>query len=70
VREQLVGVTYLDPDGRPAYCYNSETASARVEVSERTGREWGPPEVFESSGRCHFEFGTRTRVPGIELAIT
>lgn len=69
VREQTVAVTYHDPDGRPAYCYNSETASARIEVSERTGRGWGRPEVFDSSGRCHFEFGTRTPIPGIELAI-
>lgn len=69
VREQLVGVTYHDPDGRPAYCYNSETASARIEVSERIGREWGRPQVFESSGRCHFEFGTRAPISGIELSI-
>jgi hypothetical protein len=70
VREQTVGVTYHDPDGRPAYCYNSETASAQIEVLERTGRQWGAPQVLESAGRCHFEFGTRTPIPGIELAIT
>ncbi len=68
-REQTVGVTYHDPDGRPAYCYNSETASVRIELSERAGRDWGAPEVFESSGRCHFEFGTRTPIPGVELLI-
>lgn len=70
VREQLVGVTYQDPDGRPAYCYNSETASARVEVQERVGRDWRPVEALASAGRCHFEFGTRTPIPGIELSVT
>lgn len=69
-REQTVGVTYHDPDGRPAYCYNSETASVRIELFERAGRGWGEPELLESSGRCHFEFGTRTPVPGIELLIS
>jgi hypothetical protein len=70
VRDQLVGVTYHDPDGRPAYCYNSETASVRLDVHERAGRAWKPAEALSSSGRCHFEFGTRTPVPGIELSVT
>ena len=34
-REQLVGVTYHDPDGDQAYCYNSETATMRVRVWRR-----------------------------------
>lgn len=68
--EQLVGVTYHDPDGRPAYCYNSETASVRLELHERAGREWVLAETLVSEGRCHFEFGTRTRLPGIELSVS
>jgi hypothetical protein len=70
VRDQLAGVTYHDPDGRPAYCYNSETASVQIEVHQRAGREWHLAEELSSAGRCHFEFGTRTPVPGIELSIT
>jgi hypothetical protein len=67
--EQLVGVTYHDPDGREAYCYNSETASVQLEVLERAGREWRVSQRLASAGRCHFEFGTRTPVPGIELQV-
>jgi hypothetical protein len=70
VREQMVGVTYHDPDGRPAYCYNSETASVQIEVHERRGGGWMVGETLASAGRCHFEFGTRTPVPGIELSVT
>lgn len=69
-RDQLVGVTYEDPDGQPAYCYNSETASARIELRERSGRAWTTSRTLVSSGRCHFEFGTRVPVPGIELQVT
>ncbi|MFL5824724.1 MAG: hypothetical protein ACJ764_14930 [Solirubrobacteraceae bacterium] len=69
VREQTAGVTYHDPDGEKAYCYNSETASVRLEIHERAGRRgpWRETESMHSQGRCHFEFGTRTPVPGIEL---
>lgn len=68
-REQLAGVTYHDPDGEEAYCYNSETASVRLEVFERgrRTRAWRPAETYTSAGRCHFEHAQRTPVPGLEL---
>ena len=37
-RDSLVGVTYHDPDGEQAYCYNSEVASMRLSVWDRTSR--------------------------------
>lgn len=70
-RGQLAGVTYHDPDGELAYCYNTETASVHLELFERHGRagDWQATETLVSEGRCHFEFGTRRPVPGIELLI-
>jgi hypothetical protein len=70
VREQLAGVTYHDPDGTEAYCYNSETASARLELHERRSGGWEPVQTLVSTGRCHFEFGTREPVPGVALLTT
>jgi hypothetical protein len=71
-REQLAGVTYHDPDGEEAYCYNSETASVRLDVHQRTrrGGEWRPAGTYESKGRCHFEYAQRTPVPELELLTT
>jgi hypothetical protein len=37
-RRLLAGVRYEDPDGEAAYCYNTETASMRLDVYERSGR--------------------------------
>jgi hypothetical protein len=69
-RDQLVGVTYHDPDGRETYCYNSETASAEIELQRRAGARWKMTERLTSAGRCHFEFGTRTPLADIELLVT
>lgn len=71
-RDQIVGVTYHDPDGDPAYCYNSETATMRLHVYERARQVggWRLRETFVSHGRAHFEYGQRSPVPDIELRIT
>lgn len=70
-RDQMVGVTYHDPDGEPAYCYNSETATMRLHVYERARQVggWRLREALVARGRAHFEYGQRAPVPDIELSI-
>ncbi len=70
-REQLVGVTYRDPDGELAYCYNSESASMRVHVYERARQVggWAHRETLVGPGRAHFEYGARDPVSDVELMI-
>jgi hypothetical protein len=62
-RRLLAGVTYHDPDGDPAYCYNSESAHMWLEVQER-GR---PTISLIGEGTAHFEYGQRQPVPELEL---
>jgi hypothetical protein len=71
-RETLAGVTYHDPDGRPAYCVNSEVASMRLAVWDRTARGrfgWTLRDSLMADGRAHFEYGQRAPVAGIELLV-
>jgi hypothetical protein len=69
VRDQLAGVTYHDPDGQLAYCYNSETASMRLQIQERSrgGDGWSSLRTLVSRGRTHYEVGQRQTAPGLEL---
>jgi hypothetical protein len=67
-RAQMAGVTYHDPDGELAYCYNTEIASLRLEVHERAPQAGGQAvATLRSSGRAHFEYAQRTPVSGVEL---
>jgi hypothetical protein len=68
-RERLAGVTYHDPDGALAYCYNGETASMQLELYERSRRAhgWVQRTTLVSPGRAHFEYAQRTPVPDLEL---
>jgi hypothetical protein len=70
-REDLVGVTYHDPDGDLAYCYNTEVADMRLEVFERSGplTSWRKRDDVRSDGRAHFEYAQREPLPGVELKI-
>jgi hypothetical protein len=71
-RRQLAGVTYHDPDGELAYCYNSETASMRLHLYERARQVggWAHRSTLVAAGRAHFEYGQRAAVPGLELLTT
>lgn len=64
-RSTLVGVTYHDPDGENAYCYNSETASMQVRVWEGDRLV----EELTAPGRAHFEYAQRDPVPELELHV-
>ena len=64
-REAMVGVTYHDPDGERAYCYNSETASMQLRVWDG----YRLVDELTAPGRAHFEYAQREPVPGIELQV-
>lgn len=68
-RRLLAGVTYRDPDGQPAYCYNSEAASMRLEVYEQglARTEWKHAASLKGPGCAHFEYAQREPLPGLEL---
>ncbi len=66
-RTSLAGVVYTDPDGERAHCYNSEVASMRVAVLDRSGSGWIVRERLSSDGRAHFEYGQRAPVPDMPL---
>jgi len=70
-KQDLVGVTYHDPDGELAYCYNTEVADMRLELFER-GTPWGDwrkLDELRSEGRAHFEYAQRRPVEGVELKV-
>jgi hypothetical protein len=68
-RERLAGVTYHDPDGELAYCYNGETASMRLHLYERARQVggWAHRKTLIANGRAHFEYAQREPVPELEL---
>jgi hypothetical protein len=70
-REDLVGVTYHDPDGELAYCYNTEVADMRLDLWERDGRRapWQKLDGLRSVGHAHFEYAQRTPVADVPLLV-
>jgi hypothetical protein len=68
-RDLLAGVTYHDPDGDLAYCYNSEVATIHLTVLDhvrRPRRGWLHRQTLVSDGRAHFEYAQREPVAGLE----
>ena len=71
-RQSLAGVTYQDPDGDLAYCYNSEASSMRVAVLDKQSRGrfgWVLRETLVAAGTAHFEYAQRAAVDGVDLLV-
>ena len=69
-RDTLVGVTYHDPDGDLAYCYNSEVASSRVQVWDRErGAGWRLSDTLVAPGRTHFEYAQREALADLPMLV-
>ena len=64
--EDMVVAPYVDPDGAPSWCANTEVADLRVTVYERSGLgRWRESIRLIAPKRGHFEVGGRERDPAI-----
>jgi hypothetical protein len=60
----LVQARYLDPDGTPRWCHNSEVASSRFVLFERQAGGFEEVASLSSVGTTHAEWAGRTPAPG------
>jgi hypothetical protein len=63
--EDMIMAEYVDPDGEPAYCHNTEVADARVTVWRRSpfvGR-FRQHRTLTSRAAAHFEWAARAGDP-------
>lgn len=67
--EDLIGVTYHDPSGRPVFCYHSELADIELELSRRRGGAWNVEEHLRADSSSTFEYGCDQALPGIPLLL-
>ena len=66
--EDFVQVAYMDPDGSPRYCANSEIGDLAAEVYRRTGNMWVHDGSLTARGTAHLEFGAQQ--PFAELPVS
>jgi hypothetical protein len=65
---KMMQVAYMDPDGSPRHCANSEIADLAIEVYRRDGQSWRHDGSLTALRTAHLEFGRRD--PFVELPVT
>jgi len=63
--QDMVVAPYVDPDGAPSYCANTEVGDLEIVVERRSGRRWEHAATLRAQGTAHFELGERERDPAI-----
>ncbi len=62
----LIRARYDDPDGSERWCHNSEIASCRLALFERSAGAFQEVALFESRGTTHAEWAGRTPALSVE----
>jgi hypothetical protein len=70
-RDDLIGITYHDPSGRPVYCYHSELADLSLRYYRRSSGKsaWNLEEEISAPGAAAFEYGSTTPLEDIPLLL-
>ena len=63
--QNMVCAQYVDPDGDPAWCQNTEVGDLTIRVYERSGLlgKWAQLANLRANKKGHFEIGSRIPVP-------
>jgi hypothetical protein len=61
--EDMVQAEYVDPDGEPAFCHNTECADATVKVWKRGVLGWRELRTLHADRTAHYEWGARAGDP-------
>ncbi|MBI3653661.1 MAG: hypothetical protein HY231_21730 [Acidobacteria bacterium] len=64
----MVQVKYVDPDGEPLYCLNSEVANLKLRIFRRThGLRWRHSETINAHSTAHLEHAARHQDETVRL---
>ena len=55
----MLQARYLDPDGEPLYCLNSEVANLKIRIFKRRGIQWRHCETIHAHTTAHIEHASR-----------
>lgn len=68
--QDIIGVTYSDPDGSKSYCYNSEIGNASIDLFKKhPDGKWELEESLRSTQKAAAEFAFRRPARGMELSL-
>ncbi len=67
----MLQAEYVDPDGEPLYCINSEVANLKIRLFRRTrGIRYRHLETINSLGAAHLEHACRSRDPEVRAGFS